>query len=52
MGIEIKGKSPILLKPSQVLKKLKETDPDEELRKKGKLPPLQIIKKNKNNAIK
>ena len=44
MGIEIKGKSSILLK------KLKKTDPDKELRKKGKLPPLRIIKKRKNNG--
>ena len=50
MSIEIKGKSPILLKPSEVLKKLKETDPDKELRKKGKLPPLKIIKKEKKNG--
>ena len=50
MGIEIKGKSPITLTPDELLKKLKETDPDKELRKKGKLPPLKIIKKRKNNG--
>ena len=32
----------------EVLKRLKKTDPDKELRKKGKLPPLRIIKKKKN----
>ena len=50
MGIEIKGKSPILLTPKEVLKKLKKNDPDKKLRKEGKLPPLKIINKNKNNG--
>ena len=36
MGIEIKGKSPILLKPKELLKKLKKNDPDAKLRKEGK----------------
>ena len=49
MGIEIKGKSPITLTPDELLKKLKETDPDKELRKKGKLPPLKIYNKKKKN---
>ena len=51
MSIEIKGKSPILLTPTEVLKRLKKTDPDKELRKKGKLPPLRIIKKNKKKWL-
>ena len=38
MGIEIKGKSPILLTPKEVLKQLKKNDPDKKLRKEGKLP--------------
>ena len=50
MGIEIKGKSPILLKPKELLKKLKKNDPDAKLRKEGKLPPLKIINKRKNNG--
>ena len=50
MGIEIKGKSRRLLTPEEVLQKLKDTDPDKELRKKGELPPLKIIKKRKNNG--
>ena len=50
MGIEIKGKSPILLTPKEVLKQLKKNDPDKKLRKEGKLPPLKIINKNKNNG--
>ena len=50
MGIEIKGKSSILLKPKELLKKLKKNDPDAKLRKECKLPPLKIINKRKNNG--
>ena len=50
MGIEIKGKSPIILKAKELLKILKKNDPDKKLRKEGKLPPLKIINKRKNNG--